>query len=317
MFLAVLVVGQVVLGGLLSALGLLPMLLADPEFGQALQFGLDPGGFSASEYAAVLAKSPQAKLVALYSTLGSIITCIFYCHFMEKRNLTAMGLGIGAAGALRGHAIGAAGALRGHAIGAAGALRGYAIGFLTGVLMLTASLAICLLTGTLEYHGLNPSIPWALLAAALGGFVIQGASEELLFRGQLLVSLARSQSLVVAVGISSLLFSLLHTANPGSSPLALVNLFLFAVFAAVYFLKRGDIWGIAAFHTAWNFAQGSLYGTTVSGFEGFGSVFNFVATDFGSLLNGGDFGLEGGLAVSVVLLAGTITLLFLTRERVS
>ena len=34
---------------------------------------------------------------------------------------------------------------------------------------------------------------------------------------------------------------------------------------ALYMLKTDNIWGVAALHGAWNFAQGNLVGVAVSG----------------------------------------------------
>ena len=89
----------------------------------------------------------------------------------------------------------------------------------------------------------------------------------------------------------------------------MVNLTLFGVFASVYFIKRGSIWGIAAIHSIWNFVQGNLYGIKVSGTESSCSVFSSVSAEGKTLINGGDFGLEGGLAVTVVLVIGILFLL--------
>ena len=90
-----------------------------------------------------------------------------------------------------------------------------------------------------------------------------------------------------------------------------MNLTLFGVFASVYFIKSGNIWGVGALHSIWNLAQGNIYGIRVSGIVTECSVFASAPSEGGFLLNGA-FGLEGGLAVTIVLLAGTC---FLLRKR--
>ena len=107
-----------------------------------------------------------------------------------------------------------------------------------------------------------------------------------------------------------LLFAMRHLGNDGVSPLALINLTLFGIFASVYFIKSGNIWGIGAFHSIWNLAQGNFYGIRVSGIVTTCSVLASSPVEGRSLINGGSFGLEGGLAVTVVLLAGTAFLLW-------
>ena len=95
--------------------------------------------------------------------------------------------------------------------------------------------------------------------------------------------------------------------------MAVINLFLFGVFAALYFLRRGNIWGISAIHTIWNFAQGNIFGCKVSGMNMGETIFNTVETN-GVLWSGGDFGPEGGIGVTVVLTIGIIILTLMKNK---
>jgi hypothetical protein len=145
--------------------------------------------------------------------------------------------------------------------------------------------------------------------------MIQGMNEELLCRGYFMVSLARRQHLAVAVVISSVAFGLLHLPNANVSWLAVLNIVLFGCLMGFYILKRGNIWGAGAIHTAWNFAQGNVFGISVSGMAPMPSVFSFAPTGSGDLIGGGAFGIEGGLAATIVLLVGTVLVLFLKNAR--
>ena len=98
-------------------------------------------------------------------------------------------------------------------------------------------------------------------------------------------------------------------------PLAFLVLTLFGVFAAVFMLKRGSIWAVSAIHTAWNFIQGHILGIRVSGNPKYASVFNSVNAEFGSVLNGGEFGLEGGLGVTAVLLLALLFTLMMPAKK--
>lgn len=188
--------------------------------------------------------------------------------------------------------------------------REYLLGLVIGLVMLTAAVGIGIITKTLTYEGLAHGST-VLLAFFFLGFLVQGFSEELLCRGYFLVSLARKQSLIVAVIVSSSAFGALHLLNDGAQPLAIFNVILFGCFAGVYLLKRGNIWGVAAIHSMWNFAQGNLYGIRVSGMDKMESVFTFDAPQAGELINGGVFGLEGGLAVTIVLVIALIIALLM------
>lgn len=143
---------------------------------------------------------------------------------------------------------------------------------------------------------------------------MQGLAEEVLCRSYLLNSLAVKQKAPIAVAVSAAAFSALHIANPSVTPVALINIALFGIFAGVYFWRRGSIWGVAALHTAWNFAEGNIYGINVSGIAPTVSVFSASVDNSLSIWNGGSFGAEGGLAVTVTLTLATIGACFLPHQ---
>ena len=73
--------------------------------------------------------------------------------------------------------------------------------------------------------------------------------------------------------------------------------------------NKDNIWGVAALHGAWNFAQGNLVGVSVSGQNAGGSLLHFQArSGVPDWLSGGAFGLEGNIVTCVVLLVGIIIL---------
>ena len=185
----------------------------------------------------------------------------------------------------------------------------YGIGLLVGFGIFTVAVLLCVVTGSLKLSGLSSTfsvVPFVLFGL---GYMIQGMAEEVLCRGYLMVSIGRRYPIWAAVLLNALFFAALHLANDGISPLALVNLVLFGVFASVYFIKRGSIWGIGAVHSIWNFVQGNFYGIKVSGISSSCSVLESVSVEGGELVNGGAFGLEGGLAVTIVLVLGILFLL--------
>ncbi|MCL2632840.1 MAG: CPBP family intramembrane metalloprotease [Coriobacteriia bacterium] len=226
----------------------------------------------------------------LFITIIIIILVLIYCRFIEKRKLQTMGFE------------------------RTGMFSEYLIGLAIGFLMFAASVLICVVTGTLVFQGVASTISWSLLLLFFFGYVIQGMSEEVLCRSYLMVSIARRQTIPLAILVSSATFSALHFANPNTSALAFVNLFLFGVFAAVYFVKRGDIWAIAAIHSSWNFVQGNVFGIAVSGKASEVTIFRFVSMSQHAFINGGDFGLEGGIAVTIVLVV-SILLVLMTKSR--
>lgn len=83
---------------------------------------------------------------------------------------------------------------------------------------------------------------------------------------------------------------------------------------AVYILCTDDLWGACAIHSAWNFAQGNLVGIRVSGMAQLPTVAIMHPLGEQDLFHGGDFGLEGGLIVTFVLLASIALTLFLPQK---
>ena len=88
----------------------------------------------------------------------------------------------------------------------------------------------------------------------------------------------------------------------GFQVLALLNLILFGIFESIYLLKTGNIWGISAIHSMWNFIQGNIYGFNVSGMAQSQSIFIFKISNC-EIFSGGTFGLEGSLLTTIVLLS--------------
>lgn len=193
--------------------------------------------------------------------------------------------------------------------------REYALGLLLGLALMSAVVGLAAAFGGLRVAPASDFSLAPLLILFLG-FLVQGMSEELLCRGYLMTSIARKNPVTAGVVVNALVFMLLHMANDGTNPLAFLNLFLFGVFASFYYLWRGSIWGVAAIHSMWNFAQGNLFGVLVSGIDLGPSLVRSSLTEGKDLVNGGAFGLEGGVCTTVVMvLAIALVLWRMSREK--
>ncbi len=228
----------------------------------------------------------QIMVLMLMSTGLATVGTMIYCKAGEKRPLSSMGFRKN------------------------NACIEYLVGMLIGTVLFSSAVGICLLTGALEYKGIDDNIVLQRMLLFFLAFLIQGMSEEVIFRGYLTVSLTRCTPLAVAAAISGIMFALAHMFNSGVTVLAVINISLFGIFAAFYMYKRGNIWGVCAIHSLWNFVQGNFYGINVSGMSNNDSVMHMNCVEARSLINGGKFGLEGGLAVTVVLTAAIVIVLF-------
>lgn len=229
-------------------------------------------------------------IISLFATIAMALTAVIYCKVIEKRNLSSMG------------------------IRKKGAVLEYLKGLLIGLVMFSLAffIAWACKSVTLSF---DPAVISPIIIVYFLAFVVQGAAEELFLRGYFMVSIARDYSAAVAVLISSVAFSLLHAGNSGIGILPFINILLFGIFMGIYVFKRGDLLGACAIHTMWNFAQGNIFGASVSGMKLLPSIFRTEATADRVIANGGAFGLEGGVAVTIVLLIAIgITLVIKTKE---
>ncbi len=224
-------------------------------------------------------------IVNLFGQIFVTIVCILYCRIFEKRRADTLGFV------------------------KKSAVPQYLIGAALGLGLFAAAYGICMLFGCIDITSNIGSFSVVTLILYFAGYLIQGMAEEVLCRGYLMVSISRRYSTITAVLVSSAVFALLHIANPGLTMLAMLNLFLFGVFMALLMLRYNNIWIAGALHSLWNFTQGNLFGVQVSGTVNDTSVLSSAADESMAIINGGSFGLEGGLAVTIILLAGCAFLL--------
>ena len=208
-------------------------------------------------------------VVSLFSTGIMTVTIIMFCRLLQRRGVKTIGF-------------------RNEKPWIWEYLKGILIGFfMMGIVVLAG-----ILTGTMT---VNPgNISWIIILYLIG-FMIQGMAEEVLCRGYFLTSFARKNNLWAAVIVNSLFFSLLHFANPGYNILAAANLTLCGIAFSVYVIRTGNIWGACGMHTMWNFAQGNIFGLSVSGTVTAPAFMSVTFNDGFSLWNGGGFGVESGL----------------------
>jgi membrane protease YdiL (CAAX protease family) len=260
-------------------------MLGDPDVMGSLMSG-DVGSAMT-----VLGEGPAwLSLAMLYATVFEIVLTMVYCRGIEGRSLRSMGF-----------------------VKRKWAAE-YFSGFAIGAAMLSSAGLLAALFGGMSFSAaVRPQVLYIILF--LGGYAVQGAGEEVMLRGYFMVSLTNRTSVAAAVGISSVVFSLLHVINPGFTVLAFVNITLFGVLMALFVLRRDSILGACALHSAWNFFQGCVFGVRVSGTAPQPSVLQSCSPASGVIFNGGDFGLEGGLASTIVLLAALAAVYFLPARR--
>lgn len=182
------------------------------------------------------------------------------------------------------------------------------IGAGAGIALVAASTAIIAATGQASIAwtaGAMTGSEWLLLLFAIVTFGVQSSSEEIAMRGFAMQSYAHSFGAPAAIVLQAAFFAVLHGQNDGISVLPIVNLVLVGLVLGCWAIRDGALWGVCAFHAAWNWSQSWLFGTAVSGASSSGGSV-FTTTTLRSeiaWITGGEFGIEGSAIVTAVLLA--------------
>lgn len=230
-------------------------------------------------------------IVGLAIDIVPIILVILYVKLIEKRTISSLG------------------------ITKNNIAKNYSIGLLIGLVMICSTFIINLSLSSISLS-MNPDgINWLFVLLAIFGYLIQGFNEELICRGFLMNSVASRKGPVVGIISNSVFFSLLHLLNPDVTVLSFINILLFGLVFSLIFYKTNNIWIVGAIHSIWNFFQGIVFGSQVSGLSTFSSIFKSTPVVGKDLLNGGAFGFEGGVVVTIVTLVTVIITFLLINKQ--
>ena len=181
-----------------------------------------------------------------------------------------------------------------------GRLKEFNYGIAVGFLIMASAYLFLYFTGEITFEGYNFNYEKILLSIVL--FAGISLFEEIIFRGYLLKNLLESFNPLVALFISSILFSLIHGSNPNVTTIGLINIFLAGFFLGVSYVFTKNLWFPVALHFSWNFFQ-SMFGFRVSGLDSY-SIIEFSIIE-NNLLNGGEFGFESSILSIGILIIGT------------
>ncbi len=143
----------------------------------------------------------------------------------------------------------------------------------------------------------KPQISISLLYGLIS-FIFVGFGEEILSRGYIMSVLKQTRNIWLILIGPALIFAALHLGNEGIDVLSFINLFLVGVLFAYMFMKSKNIWMPIGYHITWNYFQGYIWGFGVSGIsvDGLYKIENVT----NNIINGGAFGPEGGIIVTIV-----------------
>ncbi|THD37386.1 MAG: CPBP family intramembrane metalloprotease [Sphingomonas sp.] len=173
------------------------------------------------------------------------------------------------------------------------------IGLAIGVAVLTAVVGVTAALGSYRVIGTNGA---GVLPLALAVGLFPGFSEEIALRALFFRLFERWLGSWAALALSAAFFGAGHLFNPGATWIAAVGIAFEAgiMLAGVYMITR-RLWVAVGLHAAWNFAEGGIYGTPVSGLKMDGLLRPWIGGS--DLITGGRFGPEAGLPAMVVATA--------------
>lgn len=191
------------------------------------------------------------------------------------------------------------------------ALPELAIGIVGGIAILAAIVGVMALLGAYRVIGYNgPEI----LALPLAIGIFPGFSEEIALRALFFRLFERWLGSWAALVLSAFFFGFGHIFNPGATWVAAVGIAFEAgiMLAALYMITR-RLWMAVGLHAAWNFAEGGIFGTPVSGLQVPGLLRPWIGGP--ELVTGGSFGPEASFPAMAVATTVGVALLYVAWRR--
>jgi membrane protease YdiL (CAAX protease family) len=178
-------------------------------------------------------------------------------------------------------------------------------GIAGGILLFACVVAVISIAGGYHVRGYSSAtVALVPLLVVFAGAVV----EELAFRGLLFRTIQDAGGTWVALGVSALFFGLAHAANPGSTVFSSFAIAIEAgVLLAVAYLATRRLWLPIGIHAGWNFAEGAIFGTSVSGTGHPVSIVHATLTG-SPLLTGGAFGPEASVEAILICVLASIVL---------
>ena len=180
-------------------------------------------------------------------------------------------------------------------------------GFLIPLVILGTVTLLLYFSGNLEWTDI--SFEGNHFVAGLFIMIIVAIGEEIVFRGYILNNLLQSVNRWLALGISALLFAMMHSNNPEVTIISVLNLFVAGILLGLNYIFTRNLYFAILLHTSWNFLQGPVLGFPVSGVQ-LESVLH-PEVKGNEFITGGGFGLEGSLLTAMLIAVAILILVLL------
>lgn len=173
-----------------------------------------------------------------------------------------------------------------------------AVGTVYGLLPIAIPSLLLLGFGALQSVESPPGSSLAAAGISFANLLPAAFGEELLLRGYIFAVLREAIGWRWTLISTSVIFGLLHIANPGADGQSIVIVMMAGLFLGSVFLATRSLYAATAAHFVWNWFMAAALHTPVSGLPV--STPDYRVIDAGpDWLTGGGWGPEGGFAAAV------------------
>ncbi len=227
-------------------------------------------------------------LFELVSVLGSFLLIVVFRTLIDRRSVVSLGFAFN--GKYR---------------------RDLGYGILLGVVLQLFMFGALWATGQTHVAGFR--FVFGPLVVILFTLIFAAVQEEIVMRGYLLCNLMESANKYLSLILVSVVFAFMHGMNPDISIAGVLNIILAGLLLGMYYIHRKNLWFPIGLHIAWNYFEGPVLGSPVSGVK----VDSIVLLDFigKPMWTGGSFGFEASYALSIVLILAIIAVHLIYRTK--
>lgn len=143
--------------------------------------------------------------------------------------------------------------------------------------------------------------PWAAVAVVALVLLFGAAGEEMLFHGYAFQLLVRTMGAFATILPAGVIFGLSHMGNQNATVLGIFNTIVWGILLGYAYWLSEALWLPIGLHFGWNVML-PLFGANLSGFT-MGLTGYALHWNAGNVWSGGNYGPEGSLLTTVVVIA--------------
>lgn len=166
----------------------------------------------------------------------------------------------------------------------------------------------------------SPVVPigfaWPALVGAAIAMLFNVVAQELLLCGFIFQTIRRQSNVVIAIGVSAVLFAGYHAGAFHGEWLPVVNVFAAGLLFCLAYVITNNLWLPISIHFAWDVLLGPVLGLTESGNSGLGGGWKMFDVKGPAIFTGGTFGLEGGLIVTLTVSIFIASMYLFQRQKI-